>query len=337
MSFEVLTQEQINDLTEREHNISNAFIRGRFDYSACQLDILFALIASLKDETTLVYDISVKDIMTLTGNNWNYGRLTEATGNLLTRMFEIEDKNTYTQLVLFSEFKYKLGEGTIQITINDKAKELFFNLKRNFTPITLKNVLTCKSKYAKRLYMEICSWQNYKLIYNKDKEPMEIKELKYKLGLIEKKTGKQKYSQIGQFKEKVLDPAKKEINQLTDMTFDYELIKRGRSFNWVRFVFDRKESKQLSLFGVNDFSLSIEQQKFIKSIIAYGFSEIQATIIAKKVTLEEYKQANEKYQEHIKNTKKMPKNPLAYFITILKNEYALKLTAKELETLENYN
>ena len=49
---------------------SNAITEGRYDYTACQLNILFTLLASLQkgDPKDKVYTIAVKDIADLTGN-----------------------------------------------------------------------------------------------------------------------------------------------------------------------------------------------------------------------------------------------------------------------------
>jgi hypothetical protein len=88
----------------------------------------------------------------------------------------------------------------------------------------------------------------------------DIGELKEMLGLKDPK-GKEpeQYKQIGQFKEKVLDIAKRQINEHTDIVFDYELMKtRGRSFDKIKlFCGFSKPKLQMEI----DFKGDIEKQK----------------------------------------------------------------------------
>ena len=45
----------------------------------------------------------------------------------------------------------------------------------------------------------------------------------------------EQYTKVSQLKEKVLDLAKRQINEHTDIVFDYELLKvRGRSFDTIK-------------------------------------------------------------------------------------------------------
>ena len=66
-----------------------------------------------------------------------------------------------------------------------------------------------------------------------------IGELKEILGLKDPR-GKEpeQYTKVSQLKEKVLDLAKRQINEHTDIVFDYELLKvRGRSFDTIKLFF----------------------------------------------------------------------------------------------------
>ena len=89
-----------------------------------------------------------------------------------------------------------------------------------------------------------------------------IGELKEILGLKDLR-GKEpeQYTKVSQLKEKVLDLAKRQINEHTDIVFDYELLKvRGRSFDTIKlFVASQKPNLQLQLDI--DFKGDIEKQK----------------------------------------------------------------------------
>jgi len=222
----LLTQQDAQEAGKKLYKQHNAITSGRYDFTACQLDIVFMVLASLK-EGELSYKIHTADIELITGRKWNISQLTNSTEQLLTRMFEVETEDRYRQFVLFQYFDYLKGTRTIEVKLSEVALPYFFELKNNFTHFQLKSVLGCTSSYAKRLYMIACQWRTI----GRFPKPMPILELKQMLGLVDKK-GNEQYERISQFKEYVLDIAKKQINEHTDISFDYELFKRGRSYEW---------------------------------------------------------------------------------------------------------
>lgn len=272
---------ELSDTTQKDSKtiiLHNAITSGRFDVTACQLDVLFMVLAHLKPNT-LDYEIHTSEIELITGRKWNITQLTDSTENLLGRVFQVDTVEKFRQLVLFQYFDYIKGTRTIQLKLSEAALPYFFELKNNFTVLQLKSVLSCSSKYAKRLYALACQWRTAGgVIY-------EISELKEMLGLIDKKTGKEKFKQIGQFQTDVLDIAKKQINENTDITFDYILIKRGRSFQKIKIFAGASIPKQLSI----DFHKDIETQKKdaellqkIANIKAIGIREDLAELWAVK-------------------------------------------------------
>ena len=242
--------------SEKRIKQHNTITSGRYDFSACQLDILFMLLASLdeSDEVSKQYYIRVKDIELITGRKWNYQQLREGTEDMMSRVFEIQMPQGLRQIVLFTTVQYLDGTGSFYMKINEDARPYFFDLKNNFTLLELKSVLSCTSKHAKRLYSLACQWRGT------GGHTYSIGELKEMLGLKDPK-GKEKeqYSQIGELKKYVLDIAKKQINEHTDIVFDYELLKiRGRSFDTIKlFCGFSKPKLQLEI----DFKGDIEKQK----------------------------------------------------------------------------
>lgn len=271
--MELLTIQDAEALGEKTYKQHNAITSGRYDFTSCQLDILFMILSSLKEDE-MSYTIRAKDIELLTGREWNYQQLRKSTEDIGSRMFEIEKVDSYKQIWLFQSVEYLVGQGAFEIMISEPAKPLFFELKNNFTHFQLKSVLGCTSSYAKRLYMLACQWRTI----GRFPKPIPIIELKKMLGLVDKK-GKEQYTQIGQLKEKVLDVAKRQINEHTDISFDYELFKRGRSFEYIQIYvsMSKDKPKQLEI----DYTQSINEQKNIRTIMAYGISNEYAKLIVK--------------------------------------------------------
>lgn len=271
--MEILTIKEAEELGEKHYKQHNAITSGRYDFTSCQLDILFMILAKLKDNET-DYSIHTNDIELITGRKWNISQLTASTEQLLTRMFEIATPQAYKQFVLFQHFEFLKGTRTIKVRLSQTALPYFFELRNNFTHFQLKSVLGCTSKFAKRLYMLACQWK----VVGRFPKPIPIAELKKMLSLIDN-DGVEQFKQIGEFKAGVLDIAKKQINEQTDISFDYELIKRGRSFEYIQIHVStsKEEPKQLSI----DFKEPIDYQKNVRTIMAYGISEDYAILIVK--------------------------------------------------------
>ena len=282
----------------------NAITSGRYDYSACMLDILFMILSGLETGKR-EYLISVKEIELITGRIWNYQQLRISTEMIGSRMFEIETADSYEQLWLFSKVKYIKGNGIFEIKINEEALPYFFDLKNNFTSMQLKSVLNCSSKYAKRLYAFACQWRSI------GKKRFEISELKKILGLINKK-GEEQFTEITAFKKFVLEIAKKQINENTDIQFDYELMKKGRAYHWITIHMNTQKFRQLEI----NFEKPLEMQKFAGKLRSYGFTEEQASIISEKVKESEFDTLVSELNQKVRQNKLSFDNAIAYLVGV---------------------
>lgn len=270
----------------------NAITSGRYEYTSAMLDILFMTLALIDTDkpNERTFQIYQRDIEAITGHKWNYQQLREATEGIGSRMFEIETQKSLKQLWLFSSVEYLLGTGSFVVKVNEDAMPYFFELKNNFTMIHLKSVLSCSSKFAKRLYAIACQWRS--LGYH----TFEISELKQMLGLVDK-DGKEQFKQFTQFKKDVLEIAAKQINEYTDINLSYEFIKKGRSFHKVKLLINKALTKQQELPLYIDYTKSIEQNikeasvlQFKNSIMMYGISDEYADILSKKISRNEFEE-----------------------------------------------
>lgn len=286
----------------------NSITSGRYDYSACMLDILFMILASL-EKNKEDYTISVKDIEAITGRAWNYQQLRKATETIGSRMFEIETAEIYEQIWLFDSVRYLKGTGTFEVSLSRKANKLFFELKNNFTSLQLKSALSCSSKYAKRLYGIACQWRSV------GSKRFTILELKQILGLVDKK-GIEQFERVSDFKKFVLDIAKEQINANTDISFDYELKKRGRSFHWVTLHFEPQKFKQLTI----DFDMPIENQKLKTNLMAYGLNEEQAGIISTTLKISEFDEIIADLNYQMRQRKVKADNMVGYLVGVFQNK-----------------
>jgi len=226
----------------RQHNV---ITQARYDYSACQLDIFFYLLSQLQrgDEPDREYRLYVKDIEAITGRVWNYQQLREATADMGSRMFEVENEKTYQQLWTFQRVEYVKGKGYLLIQLALPIRSYLFNLKDNFTSYQLHSALKLSSKYAKRIYQIASQWKDKPTTptYSLDefKEMLHLKDPKGK--------AKETLKNISQLKERVLDIAVRQVNEHTDLRIGYELSKRGRAYDSVRFTIESQQPAEIPI------------------------------------------------------------------------------------------
>lgn len=307
----------------------NAITSGRYEYTSAMLDILFMTLAMIDTDkpNERTFQIYQRDIEAITGHKWNYQQLREATEGIGSRMFEIETPRSLKQLWLFSSVEYLLGTGSFLVKVNEDAMPYFFELKNNFTVLHLKSVLSCSSKFAKRLYAIACQWRSVGY------HTFEISELKQMLGLIDK-DGKEQFKQFTQFKKDVLEIAAKQINEYTDINLSYEFIKKGRSFHKVKLLINKALTKQPELPLYIDYTKSVEEnvkeamfKTFKNSIMMYGISEEYADILSKKVSRNEFEKVTDELNKKViaeKSLSAWPAERIAkYLVGVFQNKGVL--------------
>ena len=146
------------------------------------------------------------------------------------------------------------GSGKIKIRIDDRLAPYLFELQSRYLSYGLKNILCMKSQFSIRLYemfraylglQSACCDSRSRMEKINNPVPYEwtidIDELKRKLMVDNIKSYN---SDNSLFRIKVLEPAQSEINQFSDISFDFEMLKRGRSFYAVRFTVVYKNMRE---------------------------------------------------------------------------------------------
>ena len=266
---------------------SNTITNARYDFDACQLDILFCCMGQIHDtdSETKLYVIHTSEIEQMTGRAWNYQQFREATEQMGSRMFEIRAEKSYTQFWLFQRVHYVLGEGRIEIMFTVDSIALLKELKNNFTTFELQSALRMTSKYAKRIYQLCSQWKD---LGQSKKFP--ILEFKHNIGLVDAK-GNEDYDRIGNFKARVLDLAVKQINEHSDVRISYEMEgERGRKkpLKYITFYVTKQASGELPL-EFNDPDIDVRRGNLLHALNELGIKspEIVRRIVEDKVMTDE--------------------------------------------------
>ncbi|MBF7686569.1 replication initiation protein [Acinetobacter sp. B10A] len=138
-----------------------------------------------------------------------------------------------------SGISYVEGAGIVKLRFAPEVVPLITRLEKNFTSYELMQVANLNI-YATRLYELLVSWRS-----TGKTSIIEITDFRSKIGLLE-----HEYTAMNNFKNRVLDPAIKQINEHTDITVSYEQHKTGRSITGFSFKFKQKKQHKKEIKDV---------------------------------------------------------------------------------------
>ncbi|SFN76214.1 Initiator Replication protein, partial [Algoriella xinjiangensis] len=211
---------------------------AKYDYSVYEKRILYRLVElfqgliqnqKLKDKIVIEQDNQNTSIVSMpiklflqNETDTNHIRIKSALKNLAKKFFEYEDENDWELISVISEPKIKKNTEIATFRINPKIVEAFLDFSKGFKKYELKVAMEFESVYTMRFY-ELLSNQKTPINYSIDK-------LKDIFNIADK------YKLTGGFIQKVIEPAKKELDKCSPYTFHYEPIKTGRKITGIRFI-----------------------------------------------------------------------------------------------------
>lgn len=217
--------------------------------------------ASDESRTTVIFTKEeYEELMGLTCVD--YRTLKKHTGSMLGKVVTLEMPNKeYVQFVLFEQARYhkdEYGKPIIELTCTTLAQDLFFCIgKYHYFKYALENVISLTRKASYLLYVYIR--------HNRYRGEWDIALDELRDTVLDCK-GQESYQEYKIFKNRVLDPAVKEVNEKTDCRFEYETVKRGRRVAKIKFTYLSKDSQidgQLTFSETPDFEVeAVEEPDF---------------------------------------------------------------------------
>lgn len=123
----------------------------------------------------------------------------------------------------------------VEFGFSPQMKPFMLGLKERFTRFELMEVARMKSSFSIRLF-QMCKAYYYENIrHGRNEMLVGVKELKARLGI------QNKYPDFRNFRRKVLDVAKDEINEKTRLTVDLEYLRKSRRITDIKFIINEKE------------------------------------------------------------------------------------------------
>lgn len=215
------------------------------------------------DEDFKEHSLSIKDFSELTNTQGEnlYTRLQSVTRRLMQRIITIRPigEKRLIQVAWLGAADYKIDKGIIFLSFHPHLKPFFLQLKRNFTKINIVDIMGLQSIYSIRIY-ELLKQKEYVGM-----RIITIDEIRDYCGI-----SKEKYKQINDLRRKVLEVAKLDINEKTDIEITYTMIKEGRKY--VSVSFDIKNKKTIKKFSESLKKEINKREELIKEMQDYGFS-----------------------------------------------------------------
>ena len=264
-------------------------------YKEADADFLIELKAFLKDE---------KDN--------NYEEVKKALKSLRNKTFEYEDATEWAVYGIIEKPKITKYNSFVSLKVTPLLFEAFMNFAKGYRKYELRTAMQLESVYSMRFY-ELMSGQTKPLTYL-------IDDLKTRFKL------ENKYKLNADFFRKVIDVAKKELDEKSSYSFDYKINKQGKKFHSITFfpvrqlqhidenIERQKLNNQLSL----SWDLSRETIQYLKEVYLFDTKEINQH-------RELFKQAEKELDILVvlakaKRYAETAKNPKGYVISVLKKE-----------------
>lgn len=310
---------------------SNYFImNSSYDLSLEEQKLILTLASMVQpdDEEFKPYIFKISDFIKLLGveNQAKYTEIPKITKDLMKKVFEIKEENKIIQIAWLSSATYEKGTGYVELEFSPKLKPYMLKLKELFTQYKLANILNMKSKYSPRVY-EILKCNEFK---KQGFFEIEIVNLRRLL------KAEDIYPRYNDFKRKVIEKSKKELNKLSDISFEFEEIKTGRKVTSLKFYINKSKTKTKTKSLNNEISIdSIKKNKIkkVQAIVEERITDLEAKKILDAAT-GDIDKVKEKYLL-AKNTNNI-ENIVAWIIKAIKEDWKLKKGKIKESTFNNF-
>lgn len=226
---------------------SNNLVEAAYDLTVSEQRVLLTCISQINPEQPLDADdcftVTVeqaRDLFYSGHNDQAYRDLTNACERLFRREIRLfsdkGNKELLTHFVSYIEFNNKTQ--SVEICFAKPLIPYLVSLQGNFTKYRLEHISKLSSKYAIRIYELIVRWAMADSKYERKHEEVEIEDFRDLLQL------GNKYKQIGQLKDRVLQPALDQINKETDFHLKIGYRKIKRTIKFIQFEFERKQEAE---------------------------------------------------------------------------------------------
>ena len=227
------------NIVKQDYKIVNA----RYKLNTSEIKFVLTAIAQIDadDAEFTEYEIKVSELEEKLQAEQNETRLKQFAKKLMSKPLELPTDDGWIVVNWFSKIQYVRGQAKFIVRIDNDLKPYLLELKKRFVKYNLKYILPLSSNYAIRMYQLLKEYENLTRRTFTVEELQDILQVPKSLKI------------YNRFKEKVLKVAEKELNEHSDIFFEFEEIKQGRKVNEILFRIKRNryvlEKEQPALFN----------------------------------------------------------------------------------------
>lgn len=217
---------------------SNKLIESKYSLSITEQRLILAMISMInpEDEDFREYNIQISDLNKVLGlkNKNIYSEVKNITESIMTKVIKIPRPKGVLQVNWISSADYNDDLGTVKLKFDPNLKPYLLQLKEGYTSTKFGITAKFKSFNTTRIYQLLKQYEKI------GKRSIKIDFL-YKIF--------DQYDSYKDFKRRIIEPARKEINKKSDIKFSYEENKIGNKVYELKFII-RKQSyiEELPLF-----------------------------------------------------------------------------------------
>ena len=220
---------------------SNDLIQASFKFTLNEYRILMyavSCINPMSDEFPRRLNVDVKKMATMFGIEID-GLYSEIKDSIIRKFFKREltlnlDGEKKKLCHWLDSLIYHDGSSRLELKFSEDSIPMLSKMKGQFTNYHIEQIADMKSIYAIRIY-EFCILEINRRRLNQCDFFIETSVLREWLEL------EDKYKDYYDLKRRVINKAKIEINKYSDLTIDFEEIKKGRSVESIKFIIQRKD------------------------------------------------------------------------------------------------
>jgi len=219
---------------------SNELIEARYKLSLNEQRLILLLISVIQpdDDDFHDYELRVTEFASMFGIEGVkniHALIKEAAKSLVGRRLDLSIGNEWEYVAWFSSAKYLERQGVIRIRFDKSLKPYLLQLKGQFTQYKLNYVVRFKSSYSIKLYELLKSYQ-YLGDGGSFYREFSLLDIRNFFGV-----EKGEYEIFGNFKNRMIAPSVKEINQHSDIFISsIEYLKEGRAIKKIKFIVEPK-------------------------------------------------------------------------------------------------
>lgn len=249
-------------LVIKNNNLINA--RGKYKYNTNELKVVANLVSKiLPTDTNLeLKRVSIKDLGFVNADTNNHRYYDVMCNELLTKPFKIPGSHLWTNW--FSVLGYK--DGYIEYSFDERLKPFLLELKSNFTKYNLKNILKLKSSYSIHIYellMQTKDLGGRSIFISDFRDILSIPK-----------------SYLNADIKRIINKAKLDLESHTDIRFEYNFEKDGRSFNKINFKIIHNTNQENLEINKNE-----EKKEYLDSLQKENITPKKSLIVDEESSL----------------------------------------------------